>query len=240
MVLEPACDLSRREAVAQLRQRAPVILPSLLLCDFGNLEREIAQLEQAGVKALHLDVMDGHFVPNLTYGLPIVAACRKLTSLPLDVHLMISQPERLIEQFAEAGADSLTIHIEAVPEPQALLERIRSLGPAAGLALNPATPLSAIESCLEACDLVLVMSVMPGFGGQAFQPVALDKLRQLRSRAPDSLLLEVDGGVNDKTIGGCAAAGADLFVVGSAIFQTSDYKASVEGLTRRARKPGGS
>lgn len=239
MVLEPACDLSRRDAIAQLREQAPVILPSLLLCDFGNLEREIVQLEQAGVKALHLDVMDGHFVPNLTYGMPIVAACRRLTALPIDVHLMISEPERFIERFVEAGADSLTIHLEAVREPRPVLERIRSLGAAAGLALNPATPLATIEPSLDACDLVLVMSVMPGFGGQAFELVALDKLRQLRSQVGEHVLLEIDGGVNNKTIGGCAAAGADLFVVGSAIFQTPDYKASVEGLTQRANTPRG-
>ena len=223
-----------RERFAALRAAAPVVLPSLLLCDFCNLGDEIAALEAAGVKALHLDVMDGHFVPNISYGLPIVAACRQATKLPIDVHLMISNPGQYIEQFREAGADHLTIHIEAVPDARPLLERIRALGASAGIALNPPTPLSAIEDCLDVADSVLVMSVMPGFGGQKFQEVALGKLRQLRDRAGDNLLLEVDGGVNDATIGRCAEAGADLFVVGSAIFGHPDYAERVRTLNKLA------
>ena len=236
VVNQSACDLSHRDAPATLRAAGPAVLPSLLLCDFGNLEREIGRLVAAGVPALHLDVMDGDFVPNLTYGFPIVQAVRRLTDLPLDVHLMISTPLRYVERFVEAGADIVTIHVEAAANPRETLERIRSLGAAAGLALNPETPLSAIDSCLDACDLVLVMSVRPGFGGQEFEPVALDKLRTLRARLGADAVLEVDGGVNESTIASCAAAGADLFVVGSAIFGNTDYKASVRTLRDLAQQ----
>jgi ribulose-phosphate 3-epimerase len=225
--------MSRRASLEQLRRSAPAVLPSLLLCDFGNLEREVRRLEEAGVAALHLDVMDGSFVPNLTYGMPLVETFRRLTKLPLDVHLMIQQPGRYLEQFLEAGADILTIHTEAVDDPRPWLEKIRKLGAAAGLALNPATPLSAIEGALDLCDLVLVMSVPAGFGGQAFQPVALEKLRRLRDVAPD-VLLEVDGGVNLSTVPDCTAAGAHLLVVGSAIFRHDDYAAQVRRLTESA------
>lgn len=211
------------------------MLPSLLLCDFARLAEEIDRLERAGVQALHLDVMDGHFVRNLTYGPPVVAAVRSCTDLPLDVHLMISNPEEYVEEFREAGADSITVHIEAVHDPRPLLTRIRELGAAAGLALNPPTPLAAVEPYLSSCDLLLVMSVMPGFGGQSFDPVAIDKLRALdSSRAAKHLLLEVDGGVNDATIGSCAQAGATLFVVGSAIFRQPDYQQAVGRLTQQA------
>lgn len=226
--------MSYRQHLAQLRQSAPVILPSLLLCDFGNLEREVARLTEAGVCALHLDVMDGHFVPNFTYGLPIVAAIRRLTKLPIDVHLMISNPEKYLAQFREAGADVLTIHVEAVADPRPLLTQIRDSGAGAGLALNPQTPLSVIEPYLDLCDLALVMSVPAGFGGQPFHPVALDKLRRLREIGGSELLLEVDGGVNEKTIQECAAAGAQLFVVGSALFRTTDYSAALRELSALA------
>ena len=219
---------------AELAAAAPIVLPSLLLCDFGRLADEIHGLEQAGVKALHLDVMDGHFVPNLSYGPLLVEACRRATDLPLECHLMISEPERYIDDFRNAGATSMTIHIEAVPEPRPVLERIRSLGAMAGLALNPGTPLERITGVLDACDLVLVMSVQPGFGGQKFQPVALEKLRRLHELAPAGLLLEVDGGVNESTIKSCAEAGAHLFVVGSAIFGSNDYSASVRQLSQLA------
>ncbi len=213
-----------------MRESAPVVLPSLLLCDFGNLEREVRQLEEAGVQALHLDVMDGCFVPNFTYGMPIVEAFRRLTDLPLDVHLMINEPDRYIESFLQAGADLLTVHVEAVDHPRDTLSRIKDLGAGAGIALNPGTPLSQIEDCLEVCDLVLVMSVDAGFGGQSFNPIALEKLKQLREQTSEQVLLEVDGGINEKTISQCAEAGADLFVVGSAIFRNGPYGASVKRL----------
>jgi ribulose-phosphate 3-epimerase len=226
--------MSRHAQIERLRQSAPVVLPSLLQCDFGNLQREIERLLDAGAQAFHLDVMDGVFVPNLTYGMPIVEAVRRLTDLPVDVHLMIQHPERYIEQFYKAGADVITFHVEAVTDPRPVLERIRQLGAGAGLALNPGTPLSAITSALDLCDLVLAMSVNAGFGGQQFNPVALDKLRQLRELAPHALL-EIDGGINEQTIAQSADAGAQLFVVGSAIFNHDDYKPIVQKLTALAK-----
>jgi ribulose-phosphate 3-epimerase len=206
------------------------MFPSLLACDFAHLEREVRAVEAAGVPALHLDVMDGHFVPNLSIGVPIVEAVRRITELPLDVHLMISDPARYIEAFRKAGADSMTIHIEAVPDPRPVLDRIRELGALAGLALNPPTPLAALEPSLPHCDLVLVMSVMPGFGGQKFDAVALTKLRELQDNPACDALLEVDGGVGLETVGPCAAAGAELFVAGTAIFKTEDYAGTIHRL----------
>jgi len=211
-----------------------MVLPSLLMCDFGNLEREVQKLEDAGVRALHLDVMDGAFVPNLTYGMPIVEAFRRLTNMPLDVHLMIAEPELYVEQFAAAGADVITFHAEAVRDPGSLLRRIRDMGAGAGIALNPDTPLSTIEDCLNLCDLVLVMSVPAGFGGQPFDDVALDKLRRLRKIADSRVMLEVDGGINESTIERCAQAGAGYFVVGSAIFGKEDYGPVVKALSQLA------
>jgi ribulose-phosphate 3-epimerase len=151
-----------RSKLSKLRAASPTVLPSLLSCDFGNIEREVRRLEAAGVQGLHLDVMDGCFVPNLTFGLPIVEAIRRLTDLPLDTHLMIVQPERYVDRFIDAGADVVTFHIEAVDDPRPLLARIRERGVGAGIALNPATPLAEIEGCLDLCDLVLVMSVPAG------------------------------------------------------------------------------
>lgn len=209
--------------LAYLRGVQPAILPSLLLCDFANLQREVERLEEAGVEVLHLDVMDGHFVPNLTYGMPIVQSLRRITSLKIDVHLMITEPERYAKQFVEAGADAITFHIEALSTPSALLAQIREQGALAGLAINPGTPMDALLPHVPECDLVLVMSVPAGFGGQAFHPVALERLRQLRMQFGTSLLLEVDGGINAETIGPATAHGADLLVVGSAIFREADY-----------------
>ncbi len=217
-------------ALRKLRDEKTVILPSLLLCDFGDLRREIERLEEAGVKALHLDVMDGHFVPNLTYGMPIVAAVRKLTDLPIDVHLMISEPSKYAKQFVEAGADCLTVHAEIQEDVGETLELIRSLGIGVGIAINPATGLEQVQQLLSLCDLLLIMSVNAGFGGQAFNPVALEKLESVKSSSPQ-LLLEVDGGVNFKTIADCQRAGASLFVVGSAIFGQDDYRKAIEQLT---------
>jgi ribulose-phosphate 3-epimerase len=227
--------MSRRQQLLRLRAAVPAILPSLLLCDFGNLEREIARLEAAQVPGLHLDVMDGHFVPNLTYGMPIVEACRRLSQLPIDVHLMIGNPQPYLRSFYEAGADSLTFHVEAVADPRPLLEEIRELGMGAGVALNPDTPLDRLQGCWPLCDVVLIMSVEAGFGGQSFRPVALDRLRQARAAAGSDVLLEVDGGVNRDTIRACAEAGADLFVVGSAIFRSRDYGDAVASLRSLAR-----
>jgi ribulose-phosphate 3-epimerase len=226
--------LNRTEVIEHLRATRPAILPSLLLCDFGELKREVEAVEAAGVPALHLDVMDGNFVPNISYGLPIVEAVRQATALPIDVHLMIADPIRYVEQFHEAGADSMTIHAEAVSDPRPVLDKIRELGALAGLAINPPTPLASIEASLEHCDLVLVMSVMPGFGGQKFESGVLEKLRALCKRKDIHPLLEIDGGIGAATIGSAAAAGADLFVVGSAIFRSGDYSAAVAGLQSAA------
>ena len=206
------------------------------MCDFGDLRGEIRKLEAAGAQVLHLDVMDGHFVPNLTYGMPIVSACRRLTDIPLDVHVMISDPERYAEAFAEAGADMLTFHVEAVSDPGRVVEKIKGIGIGAGIAFNPKTPLGAVEQFVGDCDLALVMSVAAGFGGQEFDPVALEKLRALRDRHP-KLLLEVDGGINEQTIGSCRAAGADLFVVGSGIFRRADYGQAMSDLREAMQRP---
>ncbi len=235
--LAPSMDsrLDRAELASQLRKEAPAIMASLLFCDFGELQREVAAVEAAGVAAMHLDVMDGHFVPNFSYGMPIVEAVRRATDLPLDVHLMMDNPELYIAAFRKAGADSMTIHVEAVADPRPVLDKIRSLGASAGLAINPPTPLSAIEASLPYCDVILVMSVMPGFGGQKFDDVALEKLRTLKLRSDVRALLEVDGGVHVDTIGKCARAGADLFVTGSAIFGHNDYATAVRELRAAAK-----
>jgi ribulose-phosphate 3-epimerase len=225
----------RAELSSQLRNQRPAIFASILASDFGQLRREVEAAEAAGAAAIHVDVMDGHFVPNISFGIPILEAVRRATELPVDVHLMIDNPAKYVEVFRHAGADSLIIHVEAVPEPRPLLERIRALGAGAGLALNPPTPLSAIEASLPFCDAILVMSVMPGFGGQEFEPVALEKLRALKSRADVSALLEVDGGVTVDTIGPCAAAGTDLFVAGTAIFHEDDYRTAVHDLRAAAK-----
>ncbi len=226
--------MSNTQHITDLRAGPPAVMPSLLLCDFGNLEREVRQLETAGVRGLHLDVMDGHFVPNMTYGLTMVTTLRKLTDLPLDVHLMISNPGDYLKKYVDAGADLLTIHAEAVDDPRPLLEEIRSLGAGAGLAINPPTSVASIETSLPLCDLVLVMSVMPGFGGQAFDDVALEKLSDLRGKVSAETLLEVDGGVNTSTVAACGSAGAQLLVVGSAIFREPDYAQAIHNLTQLA------
>ncbi|HEX6963786.1 MAG TPA: ribulose-phosphate 3-epimerase [Lacipirellula sp.] len=227
--------MTRQSTIAALRTPPPVVLPSLLLCDFGNLEREVREVEAAGARALHLDIMDGVFVDNITYGMPIVEAVRRVTELPLDVHLMIANPVDYIDAFADAGASTMTIHAEAVDDPRPVLEKIRERDAVAGLAINPPTPLEAIAPALPYCDLVLCMSVMPGFGAQKFDPVALEKLRALKEQRGDSLLLEVDGGVNERTIADCARAGAQMMVTGAAVFRSGvSYEASLRKLTALA------
>lgn len=213
-----------------LEKARPTVLPSLLMCDFSNLEREVRRLEEAGIEVLHFDVMDGHFVPNLTYGMPIVAALRKITDLVLDVHLMISEPARYSQQFIDAGADVITYHIEAVPSPVELLRKTRAQGVLSGLAINPGTDMALLLPHISECDVILAMSVQAGFGGQAFNPIALERLSMLRTQLGESVLLEVDGGVNDKTIGSCVKAGADLLVVGSALFGHPDYCLAISRL----------
>jgi ribulose-phosphate 3-epimerase len=222
-----------RDCIESLGQ-GPLILPSLLRCDFARLSQEVEQLAAAGVTALHLDVMDGHFVPNLTYGMPICRSLRELTEMPLDVHLMIEQPERYVQAFAEAGADILTVHAEACESIETVLQQIHDHGMGAGVAINPATDLALLEPALALADLVLVMSVPAGFGGQSFQPVALDKLKTLAARSDGNWILEVDGGIDQQTIGACGAAGADWMVVGSAIFGQNDYQQAIGALQQAA------
>jgi ribulose-phosphate 3-epimerase len=230
--------LTKDQTIAALRAASPAILPSLLMCDFSRLADEIARLEAGGAKVLHLDVMDGHFTGNFTYGLTVVEAARRCTRLPLDAHLMIERPACYVEAFRQAGADVITIHIEAEPNPAETLAKIRDCGAAAGLALNPATPLEAIEPHLALCDLILVMSVPAGFGGQPFDDRALDKLARLKAQLGERCLLEIDGGIAEGTIQRAARAGADLFVVGSAIFKHADYAERIAALSSLARGDG--
>lgn len=212
-----------------------MINPSLLAADFANLERDIRRCEEAGAEILHLDIMDGHFVPNLSFGVPVVTAIRRVTKLPLDVHLMLDNPKQYIKPFREAGADYLTVHIEIAPDPTELLSEIRRLGALPGLSLNPPTPIEAILPFVGQCSLILVMSVMPGFGGQSFNPVALEKLRKLKSVCSPEMLLSVDGGINEKTISLCADAGANLFVAGTSFFGADDLKKQMQFLKAAQR-----
>jgi ribulose-phosphate 3-epimerase len=201
--------------------------PSILSADFANLERDIHDIQRNGADWVHVDVMDGIFVPNITIGIPVVNALRPVTDLPLDVHLMIDRPIRYVEDFVKAGADWLTIHIEA-DQPQntlAALDKIHSLGCKAGIVLKPKTPAEAAIPYLEKCDLILVMTVEPGFGGQAFMADQMDKIRQLRDWMDDinpDCLIEVDGGVDEQTCKLCKESGADVLVAGSAYFKAQD------------------
>ncbi len=197
----------------------PLIAPSILSADFSRLGEQIQEAEAAGADWFHLDVMDGCFVPNITLGPVVVRACRRATERPLDVHLMICQPERYLQAFAEAGADLLTVHLEACPHLHRTLQTIRELGCQAGVALNPATPVSLLSEVLDLVDLVLVMSVNPGFGGQTFIPHALHKIERARRMVGERpIRIEVDGGINAEILPRVKAAGADVFVAGSAVF----------------------
>lgn len=199
-----------------------LIAPSILSSDFSRLGQEIASCESVGADWIHIDVMDGHFVPNLTMGPVVVEACRKATKLPLDVHLMIEKPERLVDAFVQAGASHLTVHVETCPHLHRTLQYIKSLGVKAGVTLNPGTPALLLQPVLELADLVLVMTVNPGFSGQDFIPEMLPKVAQVRKMLDEirsSARLQVDGGVSEKTLPGLIAAGADAFVAGNAIFK---------------------
>lgn len=218
-----------KASLETIRAASPAVLPSLLLCDFGDLKGEVSRLADAGAEVLHLDVMDGHFVPNMTYAMPIVEGLRRHTQMPLDVHLMISDPITYAKPMVDAGADLLTFHAESVIDASETAQQIAELGVSVGVALNPDTPLASIANCLPHVDMVLVMSVEAGFGGQKFNPIALEKLRALREAHPD-LLLQIDGGIDTNTIGPARDAGCDLFVVGSAIFKKEDYNAAFADL----------
>jgi ribulose-phosphate 3-epimerase len=209
------------------------IAPSILSADFGHLADEIARCEAGGANCIHIDVMDGQFVPNLTYGAKVIETVRRLTKLPLDVHLMVVEPEKFFDDFASAGANGLTLHAEVAPHLQRQLARIRQLGCAAGVALNPGTPLQAISDVLDELDLLLVMTVNPGFGGQQFIPHSIDKIaraRRMLTDAKSKAWLEVDGGISRDTIEQVWRAGADTFVAGNAVFSAKDPAAEIKTL----------
>ena len=216
------------------------IAPSILSADFSRLGDEIRAVEAAGADYIHIDVMDGHFVPNITIGPLIVEAARRVTSLPLDVHLMIEDPDRYIPDFAAAGADIIVIHAEAVHHLHRTVQLIKSLGKKAGVSLNPATSLNVLDYVIADLDLVLLMTVNPGFGGQSFIEACLPKVQALRAmldRRGGEAELEVDGGVKTSNIARIAHAGADVFVAGSAVFGSPDYAATIAEMKRLTREP---
>lgn len=217
--------------------RSKKIAPSILSADFAHLADEIARVTEAGADMIHVDVMDGHFVPNFTIGPPIVKAIRKVTQLPLDVHLMMTHPEDFIHEFIKAGSNYLTVHVETCPHLHRTIQSIREEGVKAGVTLNPATPLSSVEEILGDVDLLLIMSVNPGFGGQNFIPSVLEKLRRARKMIDErgeKVELEVDGGVKIENVAAMAHAGADIFVAGSAIFNSKDYKDTIQKMRAAA------
>jgi ribulose-phosphate 3-epimerase len=215
------------------------IAPSILSADFGRLADEVRAAEAAGADWIHVDVMDGRFVPNITIGPVVVEAVRRATKLPLDVHLMIVEPERYVEAFAKAGADVISVHAEVSPHLHRTLQAIRAAGAKPAVALNPSTPLSAVEWVLGDCEMVLCMSVNPGFGGQSYIDEVTGKVRQLREMADargQALEIEVDGGLKPETIGRAAEAGANVFVAGTAVFGARDYAAAISALRQHAKR----
>ena len=212
------------------------LAPSILAADFSCLRKEIEAVAKAGADLIHIDVMDGHFVPNLTFGPLIVEAIRPFTKLPFDVHLMIEEPDRYLEAFAQAGADWISVHVETCPHLHRTISRIKEWGKKAGVVLNPSTPLETLDYILEEVDYVLVMSVNPGFGGQKFIPSALRKVRTLKELIQDrglAVSIEIDGGINLETIGEAVRAGAEIIVAGSAIFGEEDYEKIIQALRQR-------
>ena len=213
---------------------AVVIAPSILSADFARLGDEVARMQSAGADWLHVDVMDGHFVPNLTIGPPVVKALRKVTTLPLDCHLMIEAPNRWVGEYLAAGADGVTFHVEAEADPRPGLQAIRDAGKRAALALRPRTPVEALFPYLDLCDMVLVMTVEPGFGGQAYMADMAPKIAALRARAP-GLDIQVDGGLDPTTVKHAAAQGANVIVAGSAVFRAPDAAVAIAALRSGAQ-----
>jgi len=212
------------------------IAPSILSADFSRLADEIALIESAGLTVVHLDVMDGHFVPNITLGPPVIAKLRRHSRLVFDTHLMISEPGRYLDPFVEAGADHVTFHIEVKDDPLELIDRIHGLGRTAGICLNPETPVSSIENVAPRCDMVLVMTVRPGFGGQTFMPEAAKKVAEVRRLVGPDVRIEVDGGIDSTTTPIVVGYGADTLVAGNAIFGQQDRLAAIEAIRAAARQ----
>jgi ribulose-phosphate 3-epimerase len=211
------------------------IVPSVLSADFARLADEIAVVTEAGAKMVHLDVMDGHFVPNITIGPPVIAKLRKVSGLVFDAHLMISEPAKYIEPFVEAGADHVTFHIEAADDPLELIDKLHKLGRSAGICLNPETPVEAIAVVAPLCDMVLVMTVHPGFGGQKFMPDAAKKVVQIREIVGPDVRVEVDGGIDPHTTPIVVSYGADTIVAGNAIFGQPDRIAAIDAIRAACR-----
>lgn len=208
-----------------------IISPSILSADFANLERDIKKVETAGATWLHIDVMDGHFVPNITIGVPVVKSIKKITNLPLDVHLMIENPDKYIKPFAEAGADILTFHYEACPDNiQNVIGMIKSFGIKAGLSIKPKTKPEEIIEYLPLLDMVLIMTVEPGFGGQAFMPECAEKIPMIRKHAKNDLIIQVDGGINSDTARICTQYGANSLVAGNYIYKSDNIKQAIQSL----------
>ena len=207
-----------------------IISPSILSADFANLERDIKRVEKAGADWLHVDVMDGHFVPNITIGVPVVKSIKKVASIPLDVHLMIENPEKYIEPFAKAGADILTFHYEAVQDVKGIIDLIKSFGVKAGMSIKPKTNAKEVIKYLNDLDLLLVMTVEPGFGGQSFMSDCADKLPIIKQNAKDNLIIQVDGGINAETAKICTSKGANSLVAGNYVYNSQDIQKAIESL----------
>jgi ribulose-phosphate 3-epimerase len=220
-------------------KQLPMIAPSILSADFGRLADEIREVENGGADAIHMDVMDGRFVPNITIGPGVVASLRRVSRLPLDVHLMIVEPEDFVQAFVDAGADTITFHVESTPHVQRVLAKIRGLGKRCGVALCPHTPVNCLQYILDDLDMVIVMSVNPGFGGQSFLPATLEKIRAIRElidSSGNSVHLSVDGGITRETVARASRAGADYFVAGASVYGCSNRQLAIQSLREAAEQ----